>query len=84
MLEIDRLVAVASGNGFSKKWVSGDGTAFWLQKIKVEGVSNQMSICIDTITQSATIFCHRGTAEFLSKTFRRSSDLEQWLARGTG
>jgi hypothetical protein len=73
--------AVAHENGFVDLEASEDGTVLWLRRTAEHGSSKtHQRICLDTITNSATVYWKSGPEKIDSKTFRTASELREWFA----
>ena len=62
-------------NDFVEVSKSKDGTTAWFRK-----TGANMRLCIDGLTNSATIFWTIGPAKRTSKTFRTVDSLKDWFA----
>jgi hypothetical protein len=72
---VQKFNPVVRENDFVEVSKSKDGTTAWLRK-----TSSNMSLCIDDLTNSATIFWETGGAQLGSKTFRTATSLQDWFA----
>jgi hypothetical protein len=82
---VDRLrpfQATAREGGFVElNESSGDGTVLWLKKTSLDGSSEiHERMCIDSLTNSATVFWVSITGALNSKTFRNANALQEWLS----
>jgi hypothetical protein len=80
MFEIQQLQAIALSRGFKKTGTSDDGNALWLRCTgpSENGIGVQM--CIDAVTQSATVFWNQEDEQnSASKTFRTAQAMQAWL-----
>jgi hypothetical protein len=81
---MDRLQALqnaARNGGFVDVQETEDGTVLWLKKATAEAEDR---MCIDSLTNSATVFWATIPWKINSKTFRQSSELEEWLVSRPG
>jgi hypothetical protein len=68
---------VARKNGFVDVEESDDGTVLWLRRPTAHAEDR---ICIDSVTNSATVFWATIPWKINSKTFRVAAALEEWFA----
>jgi hypothetical protein len=71
----------ARESGFVELKASRDGSVLWFGKnISQPGKQPDQRICIDSLTNSATVYftTPRGTVD--SKTFRAVTHLQEWMA----
>ena len=69
------LKLVVRENDFVEGRRSKNGTTAWFSK-----TSANMRLCIDGLTDSATVFWTTGPAKLSSKTFRTVASLKEWFA----
>lgn len=77
---MDKLKAfqdVARKNGFVDVEETEDGTVLWLRRPTADAEDR---LCIDSVTNSSTVFWATIPWQINSKTFRVASALEQWFA----
>ena len=67
----------ARKNGFVDAEETEDGTVLWLRK---PTASAEDRLCIDSVTNSATVFWATIPWKINSRTFRFVSELEAWFA----
>jgi hypothetical protein len=67
---------VAHKNGFTDAGETDDGTVMWLRKPTAKAEDR---ICIDSETNSATVFTAEIPGKTISKTFRAASALQDWF-----
>ena len=72
---IQNLKLVLRENDFVEVRRSEDGTIAWFCK-----TSANMRLCIDILTNSATVFWTPGPAKLSSKTFHTLDSLKDWFA----
>jgi hypothetical protein len=77
VLEIQQLQAIAITAGFERTRVLGNGTTLWLRNVPCEH-GTELLMCIDTVTQSATIFWEEENHP-MRKTFRKAQEMCAWL-----
>jgi hypothetical protein len=71
----------AHENGYDEINGNVDGSIVWLRKATPDiGTEVHKRLCIDSITDSATVFWQTVPAKLNSKTFRTVSSLKDWLA----
>lgn len=72
--------AAAIEAGFVEVNRSPDGTVQWLRNSTPEtGEETHKSVCIDILTNSATVYWMSAPGNLNSKTFRGIGDLQEWL-----
>ena len=69
------LKLIVRENNFVEVRRSKDGTTAWFSK-----ASANMRLCVDGLTNSATVFWAAGPAKLSSKTFRTVTSLKDWFA----
>src|ERR1700722_7345370 len=72
---------VARSNGFVDGEETDDGTVLWLKK-PTANAENRM--CLDSLTNSVTVFWATMPWKINSRTFRAVSDLEEWITKTSG
>jgi hypothetical protein len=72
---LQRFKLVVRENDFVEVRRSKDGTAAWFSNTNAS-----MRLCIDGLTNSATVFWTTGPAKLSSKTFRTVASLKEWFA----
>ena len=72
---LQKFKLVVRENDFVEVSKSKDGTTAWFTKAGVN-----MRLCIDGLTNSATVFWVTGPAKLSSKTFRTVASLKDWFA----
>lgn len=66
--------------GFVEVNRSPDGTVQWLRNTTPEtGEEVHKSLCIDILTNSATVYWMSAPGNLSSRTFRGIEDLKEWL-----
>jgi hypothetical protein len=78
MIEIQQLQALAVARGFQKMGVAGDGTSLWLWSTGPGASGMSMRMCIDAVTQSATVYWEEEKAP-TTKTCRKAQEMQVWL-----
>ena len=80
MVKLQTFQLAAHEDGFIE--VSGveDGSAVWLRsRMPDVGTNFHKRLCLDGLTNSATIYWQAGGSQVDSKTFRTVSSLQEWL-----
>ena len=72
---LHRFRSVVRENDFIEVGECQDGTTSWFSK-----ASANMRLCIDGVTNSATVFWASSPGQLASKTFRTVTSLKNWLA----
>ena len=75
METFQELKLVVRENDFVEVRRSKDGTTAWFSK-----ASANMRLCLDVLTNSATVFWTSGPSKLGSKTFRTVPSLKDWFA----
>jgi hypothetical protein len=71
----------AQEGGFVGLNKSVDGSVLWLRKNEPDsGKEMHQRLCIDSLTNSATVYWMTALGKFDSKTFRGVSNLRAWFA----
>ena len=70
--------SVVRENDFIEVGECQDGTTSWFSK----GSAN-MRLCVDGVTNSATVFWANSPGQLASKTFRTVNSLQEWFALKT-
>jgi hypothetical protein len=76
MEKLQAFQAAASEGGFVATGESEEGTVLWLKKATVEAEDR---ICLDSLTNSATVYWATIPWKINSKTFREASALRAWI-----
>lgn len=69
---------LARSNGYVDAEETNDGTVLWLKKPTADAEDR---MCVDSLTNSVTVFWATMPWKINSKTFRAVSDLQGWLAQ---
>lgn len=73
--------AIAHGGGFVDLEKSEDGTVLWLRRRSPDAATNtHQRICMDSLTNSVTVYWMTHLGKVASKTFRAADGLKEWLA----
>lgn len=73
--------AAAHKGGFVESEGSEDGTVLWLRRQAQDGLTKtHQRICLDSITNSATVYWMSSLGKVDSKTFRTAAGLQEWFA----
>jgi len=76
MEKLQAFQAAASEGGFVATGESEGGTVLWLRKATVNAEDR---ICLDSLTNSATVYWATIPWKINSKTFREASELRAWI-----
>jgi hypothetical protein len=80
MARLQAFQAAARGDGFVEVSKVEDGRVIWLRNSAPDvGTNCHKRLCLDGLTNSATIYWQTVGAQFNSKTFRTASSLQEWL-----
>jgi hypothetical protein len=77
MIKLLPFQAAAREDGFAEVKENPDGTVLWLRK-PAAGAEDRM--CIDSLTNSVTVFWGAPPSSMHSKTFRNVPALREWFA----
>ena len=79
MMKIEAFQTAAREGGFVAEVPSGGGTVQWLRKIPPHMARDtHQRMCIDTVTNSVTVYWVGVPSKLNSKTFRDVPALQQW------
>lgn len=70
----------ARESGFVELGISGDGTVQWFRRNDSRDKQAEQRLCIDKLTNSATIYSTTPLGKVDAKTFRGVSNLREWIA----
>ncbi|MGB8323869.1 MAG: hypothetical protein WCE52_13000 [Candidatus Acidiferrum sp.] len=71
----------AHENGFIDVRELYDGTVLWLRKKNPDPeTATHRRMCVDSVTNSVTIYWMTAIGETRSKTFRTAESLKEWLS----
>jgi hypothetical protein len=81
-MEVIRAFEVAAlKSGFVEMDECGDGTVVWLRRASADAVTEaRQRMCIDTLTNSATVYWTNLRGKTESKTFRRVTAFQEWIS----
>jgi hypothetical protein len=80
MTQTRALLVAAVEDGFIEVNQVEDGSAVWLRNQRPDvGTTFYKRLCLDDVTNSATIYWETAELSFNSKTFRTASSLQEWL-----
>jgi hypothetical protein len=80
MNNVDRFKSAALENGYSKVDEYKSGSVVWFTQMTSDGGGEiRRRLCIDSLTDSVTVFWQTDPAKLNSKTFRTVSSLEEWF-----
>jgi hypothetical protein len=81
MQELQTFQAAARDNGFVAAEESRDGTVLWFRKATPdESTGKHQRLCLDAMTNSATVFWTNAQGQTYSKTFRSVTLLRERLS----
>jgi hypothetical protein len=76
MLKLQEFQIAARNNGFVDVEETDDGTVLWMRKPTADA---EERLCIDSLTNSVTVFWASIPWKINSKTFRAVSALQDWF-----
>jgi len=80
MVRLKAIRIAAREDGFIEVSRIDDGSAVWLRnRLPDAGTNAHKRLCLDGLTNSATIYWQPVGAQFTSKTFRTASSFQEWL-----
>jgi len=72
---------IAHDGGFVDLKESENGTVLWLRRESPDAATNMhQRICVDSVTNSVTVYWMTSLGKAESKTFRTPAGLSEWLA----
>ena len=81
MEKLQALQAAARQGGFVQVEESGEGTVLWLRKERADAATKtHKRICIDSLSNSLTVYWMTAPGKIDSKTFRNAPSLQEWFA----
>jgi hypothetical protein len=81
MHKLQEFQCAARENGYAAVNEFECGNTVWLRKAAPDvGTDVHKRLCIDSLTDSATVFWQSGSTNVNSKTFRSASSLRDWFA----
>jgi hypothetical protein len=81
MQELQTFQAAARDNGFVAAEESRDGSVLWFRKAAPDGsTGSHQRLCLDAMTNSATVFWTNAQGQTYSKTFRSVTLLRERLS----
>jgi hypothetical protein len=85
MKNIERFQSAARENGYCKADEYESGSVVWFTQMPPDGGGEiRKRLCIDSLTDSVTVFWQTVPAKLNSKTFRTVSTLEEWFGSISG
>lgn len=85
MGKLQQFQFVARVNGYAEVSRSNSGSTVWFKKTAPDANTNaDKRLCVDSLTDSATVFWETLPAKPNSKTFRSVSALTEWLGSSGG
>jgi hypothetical protein len=80
MNNVERFKSAALENGYCKADEYESGNVMWFTQMPPDGGrETRKRLCIDSLTDSVTVFWQTAPAKLNSKTFRTVSSLEEWF-----
>jgi hypothetical protein len=80
MISLQAFQTAAREGGFVKAGESGEGNVLWLKKSAPHSVrETHQRMCIDSLTNSVTVYWMTAPGKVNSKTFRAVPDLQEWF-----
>jgi hypothetical protein len=77
--------SVARESGFVEIGEADEGTVLWFRNATADtGSAVHKRLCVDSLTNSATVFWETVPAKLNSMTFRTASALRTWLSLKVG
>ncbi len=71
---------IAHDGGFVDLKESEDGTVLWLRRQSPDPATKiHQRICVDSVTNSVTVYWMTGLGKAESETFRTAAGLREWL-----
>jgi len=81
MIRLQEFQSAAHESGFVDVRECNEGTVLWLKREVLDRpTQTRERICMDSMTNSATVYWTSNTGKPDSKTFRTASDLRDWFA----
>ena len=81
MLKLQEFQCAARENGYADVNEFERCNTVWLRKVAPDvGTDVHRRLCIDSLTDSATVFWQTGSTKVNSKTFRSVSSLRDWFS----
>ena len=81
MEKMQALQDAARQGGFVQVEESGEGTVLWLRKETADAATQtHQRICIDSMSNSLTVYWMTAPGKIDSKTFRNAPSLQEWFA----
>jgi hypothetical protein len=85
MVKLQAFQTAAREGGFFAEKESAEGTVMWLRKNTPETArETHQRMCIDSLTNSVTVYWMTVPGEVNSKTFRGVPELQEWFEVGPG
>jgi hypothetical protein len=80
MERLEAFQVAARLDGFIEVNEVEDGSALWFRnRLPDAGTNSHKRLCLDGLTNSATIYWQTVGSQFNSRTFRTVSSLQEWL-----
>ena len=85
MERLQAFQAVAHESGFVDVQECDDGTVLWLRRETLDAATQtHQRICIDSVTNSVTVYWTTSDGRTDSKTFRTAPGLQEWFGSDPG
>ena len=80
MIRLQAFQTAAREGGFVEVSECGEGNVLWLRKSAPDSVTEtHQRMCIDSLTNSVTVYWMTGPGKVSSKTFRVVAALQEWF-----
>ncbi len=81
---VQALQVAALKCGFVEMNECGDGTVLWFKRATIDAATGtHRRMCIDSLTNSATVYWTNVLGKIDSKTFRTVATLQEWISTTT-
>jgi hypothetical protein len=81
MVLIHEFQVAARKCGFVEVDEYGDGTVLWFEKATIDAATDRRQrMCIDCLTNSATVYWTNVKEKINSKTFRSVTTFQEWMS----
>lgn len=85
MQKLQEFQSAARENGFIEVGESEEGSTVWFRNATPDvGTEVHKRLCVDSLTNSVTVFWETPPTKLNSKTFRSAAALQAWLALKVG
>jgi len=80
MIRLQAFQTAAREGGFVKVSESEEGNVLWLMKSATDTITEtHQRMCIDSLTNSVTVYWMTAPGKVISKTFRAVPALQEWI-----